>query len=275
MTCVATLLPILLTRPAANARQGSPPGFPGEVPDLQRSYNMARDRRQPVTHLLADAFVQIQADGTVLTRAEAVANHVRYYDGSAGSLVQTPTAAYGDVAIVAGFGGQEGTPYLARRVSVWIQERGVWRLLVVHKTFVRERGAKLQPFALSWPAVKEHRDEQPVLSDEQTFATRDPALLDDLVSDDAILVDGYGEQFTGRAWVTQLAQASDGPSELRNLTILHRGLATVIVGSESSTKTGLMSRFTRVWTRAPHGGMQLQMSQATVCASEVFGPAHR
>jgi hypothetical protein len=257
--------------PAAQTGQGAAQVQPAPqaVLDLQRVYGDARARREPVTQLLADAFTEIQADGRALTRAQAVYSYTRFDDVSAGLLSERRTASYGDVVIVAGRTGEEGTPYSARRLYVWVNENRTWRLLVFQKTFVRSRGAKLSPVSADWPA--EYRNGQLELSEEQTFATRDPALLRGLVADDAMVVDGYGEHFTGRAWLAQLNETKDSPLNLRGFSLLYQGEADVAVGNEGSSGSSIASRFTRVWTRAPQG-IQLRVSQTTLAAAEVFSP---
>jgi hypothetical protein len=101
---------------------------------------------------------------------------------------------------------------------------------------------------------------------EQTFATRDPALLRGLLADDSVLVDGYGEQSTGRTWLAQLNESKDTPLNVRSLDLLYQGEATIVIGDEVSTATSLAGRFTRVWTRSPQG-MQLRVSQTCSCRS--------
>jgi hypothetical protein len=256
---------------AAQAGQGTAQIQPVPQPilDLQRTYDNARARREPVTQLLANAFVEIQADGRVLTRAQAVEKYTRFDDVSTGSLSERRTASYGDVVIIAGRTSEEGTPYSARRLYVWVNESGSWRLLVFQKTFMRSRTAKLSSVSAEWPA--EYRDGQPGVAEEQTFATRDPALLRGLLADDAVLVDGYGEQSTGRTWLAQLNESKDTPLNVRSLKLLYQGEAAIVIGDEVSTATSLAGRFTRVWTRSPQG-LQLRVSQTTLAAAEVFGP---
>jgi hypothetical protein len=84
-----------------------------------------------------------------------------------------------------------------------------------------------------------------------------------------MVVDEYGEQSTGRAWLAQLSDARDSRLNLRNLRVLHRGEVAVVVGEEVATGSGLTSRFTRVWTSAPEA-MQLRAGQTTPAATEVF-----
>jgi hypothetical protein len=239
------------------------------VLDLQRAYDNARMRREPVTQLLADGFVEIQADGRVLTRSQAIEKYTRFDDVSTGSLSERETALRSDVVIIAGRTGEEGTPYSARRLYVWVTESGSWRLLVFQKTFMRSRTAKFSPVSTEWPA--ESRNEQSPLTEEETFATRDSALLPWLLADDSMLVDGYGEQFTGRTWLVRLSETKELPVKVRNFRLLHQGDAAVVIGDEVAAPTGLASRFTRVWTRSSQG-MQLLVSQSTLAAAEVFGP---
>jgi hypothetical protein len=268
---VAAFLAVMPSDVAAQTGQGTAQiqPVPQPVLDLQRTYDNARARGEPVTDLLANAFVEIQADGRVLTRAQAVEKYTRFDDPSAGSLSERRTASYGDVVIIAGRTGEEGTPYSARRLYLWVNQSGSWRLLVFQKTFMRSRTAKLSPLSAEWPT--EYRNGQPGPAEEQTFATRDPALLRSLLADDSVLVDGYGEQFTGRTWLAQLNEAKDTPLNVRSLSLLYQGEATVVIGDEVSTTTSLAGRFTRVWTRSPQG-MQLRVSQTTLAAAEVFGP---
>jgi len=268
---VAAFLAVMPSDLAAQTGQGAGQiqPVPKPVLDLQRTYDNARARREPVTHLLADAFVEIQADGRVLTRTQAIEKYTRFDDVSTGSLGERRTASYGDVVIIAGRTGEEGTPYSARRLYVWVNESGSWRLLVFQKTFMRSRTAKLSPLAAEWPA--EYRDAQPGVAEEQTFATRDPALLRALLADDSVLVDGYGEQLTGRTWLAQLNESKDTPLNVRGLNLRYQGEAAIVIGDEVSTETSLTSRFTRVWTRSPQG-MQLRVSQTTLAAAEVFRP---
>jgi len=268
---VAAFLAVMPSDLAAQTGQGAGQiqPVPKPVLDLQRTYDNARARREPVTHLLADAFVEIQADGRVLTRTQAIEKYTRFDDVSTGSLGERRTASYGDVVIIAGRTGEEGTPYSARRLYVWVNESGSWRLLVFQTTFMRSRTAKLSPLAAEWPA--EYRDAQPGVAEEQTFATRDPALLRALLADDSVLVDGYGEQLTGRTWLAQLNESKDTPLNVRGLNLRYQGEAAIVIGDEVSTETSLTSRFTRVWTRSPQG-MQLRVSQTTLAAAEVFRP---
>jgi hypothetical protein len=140
---------------------------------------------------------------------------------------------------------------------------------VLQKTFMRSRTAKLSSVSDEWPA--EYRNGQPGLAEEQTFATRDPALLRRLLADDAVLVDGYGEQSTGRTWLAQLNESKDTSLNVRSLKVLYQGEAAIVIGDEVSTATSLAGRFTRVLTRSPQG-LQLRVSQTTLAAAEVFGP---
>jgi hypothetical protein len=268
---MAALLAVMPTDLAAQIGQGAAEIQPVPQPilDLQRIYDNARARREPVTHLLADAFVEIQADGRVLTRAQAIEKYTRFDDASTGSLGERRTASYGDVVIIAGRTGEEGTPNSARRLYVWVNESGSWRLLVFQKTFMRSRTAKLSPLSAEWPA--EYRDPKSDVAQEQTLATRDPLLLRDLLADDSVVVDRYGEQSTGRTWLARLNESKDMPRKVRRLYLLHQGEAAVVIGDEVSTETSLTCRFTRVWTRSPQA-MQLRVSQTTPAAAEVFGP---
>ncbi len=269
---VAAFLAVMPSDVAARTGQGTAQTqpVPQSILDLQRAYDNARARREPVTHLLANAFVEIQADGLVLTRAQAVENYTRFDDVSTSSLSERRTASYGDVVTISGRTGEEGTPYSARRLYVWVNESGAWRLLVFQKTFMRSRTAKLSPpVSAEWPT--EYRNEQLSIAEEQTFATRDPALLRGLLADDSVLVDGYGEQFTGRAWLAQLNEAKDTPWNVRSLSLLYQGEAAVVIGDEVSTTTSLAGRFTRVWMRSPQG-MQLRVSQTTLASAKVIGP---
>lgn len=237
------------------------------VLDLQRAYDSARTRREPVTQLLADGFVEIQADGRVLTRSQAIEKYTRFDDVSTGFLTERQTTSRGGVVIIAGRTGEEGTPYTARRLYVWVSESGSWRLLVFQKTFMRSRTANYSPVSSEWPA--EYRNEQPPLTEEQMFATRDAALLPRLVGDDSMLVDGYGEQFTGRNWLARLSETKELPVKVRNFRLLHHGDAAVVIGDEVTAPAGLSNRFTRVWTRSSQG-MALLVSQSTLAAAEVF-----
>ena len=221
-------------------------------------------RREPVTQLLANAFVEIQGDGRVLTRGQAVEKYTRFDDVST-FLSERRTASYGDVVIIAGRTGEESTPYSARRLYLWVNESGSWRLLVFQKTFMLSRTAELPPVSAEWPT--EHRNGEPGLAEEQKFATRDRAVLRGLLADDSVLVDGYGEQFIGRTWLAQLNEAKDTPLTVRSLSLLYQGEASVVIGDEVSTTTSLAGRFTRVWTRSPQG-MQLRVSQTTVAATK-------
>ncbi len=268
---VAAFLGMMPGDLAAQTGQGAAQiqSVPQPIFDLQRTYDNARARREPVTHLLADAFVEIQADGRVLTRAQAIEKYTRFDDVSTGSLTERRTASYSDVVIIAGRTGEEGTLYFARRLYVWVNESGSWRLLVFQKTFTRSRTAKLSPTSAEWPS--EYRDGQPRVAEEQTFATRDPALLRDLLADDSVLVDGYGEQSTGRTWLAQLNESKVTPLSVRSLNLLYEGEAAIVIGEEVSLATNLVGRFTRVWTRSPQG-MQLRVSQTTLAAAKVFGP---
>ena len=241
---------------------------PQPILDLQRTYDNARARREPVTHLLADAFVEIQADGRLLTRTQAIEKYTRFDDVSAGSSGERRTASYGDVVIIAGRTGEEGTPYSARRLYVWVNPSESWRLLVFQKTFMRPRTVKLSPLSAEWPAG--YRDAQAGVAEEQTFATRAPALLRGLLRDDSVLVDGYGEQSTGGTWFAQLNESKDTPLNVRSLSLLYQGEAAIVIGDEVSGETSLTSRFTHIWTRSPQG-MQLRVSQTTLAAAEVFG----
>jgi hypothetical protein len=267
---VASLLALTLNDLPAQTGQAAAQGqqAPKAVLDLQRTHDQARERREQVTHLLADAFVEIQADGRMLTRTQAIEKYTRFDDVSSASLTERRTASYGDVAIIAGRTGEEGTPYSARRLYVWLHVSGSWRLLVFQKTFMRPRTAKLSPLSAEWPA--EYRNGQPGPAEEQTFATGDPVLLRGLLADDSILIDGYGDQFTGRAWLAQLNETKDPPSNVRDLSLLYQGQAAVLIGHAVSAPNSLASRFTRVWTPSPQG-MQLRISQTTPAAAEVFG----
>ena len=221
------------------------------VLDRQRAYDSARMRREPVTQLLADGFVEIQADGRVLTRSQAIEKYTRFDDVSTGSFTERRTASYGDVVIIAGRAGEEGTPYSAQRLYVWVSEGGSWRLLVFQKTFVRSRTARFSPVSAEWPA--EYRNEQPPLSEEGAFATRDSALLTRLLADDTMLVDGFGEQFTGRTWLARLNETKESAVNVRGFRLLHQGDAIVVIGDEVAAPTGLASRFTHVWRRSSQG----------------------
>src|SRR5262245_57260120 len=68
----------------------------------QRSYEIARYRREPVTPLLASGFIEIQADGRVLTRTEAIAKYARYDDPTATAMEGIWTSIHGDVAVIGG-----------------------------------------------------------------------------------------------------------------------------------------------------------------------------
>jgi hypothetical protein len=240
--------------------------------DLQRAYDSARMRRQPVTQLLADGFVEIQADGRVLTRSQAIEKYTRFDDVSTASLTERWTASYGDVVIIAGRGGEEGTPYSGRRLYVWASEGGSWRLLVFQETFVRSRTAKFSPVASEWPA--EYQNEQPPLSEEGTFATRDSALIPRLLADDSILVDGDGEQFTRRTWLERLKETRESPVNVRGFGLLHQGDAIVVIGNELAGPTGIASRFTHVWRRSSRS-TELLISQSTLAAAELFVPGRQ
>src|SRR5690242_16788337 len=90
---VTVVLAIMLSDVAAYTGHGTAHiQTPQSIFDLQRTYDHARARLEPVTHLLADAFVEIQADGRVLTRAQAVEKYTRFDDVSAGSLSERRTA---------------------------------------------------------------------------------------------------------------------------------------------------------------------------------------
>jgi hypothetical protein len=266
VAALATVLPSGLPAQTGQGTARISP-IPPSVLDLQRTYDNARARREPVTHLLADDFVEIQADGRVLARAQAIEKNERFDDVSSGSLSERRRAAYGDVVLIAGRTGEEGTPYSARRLYVWVNN-GSWRLLVFQKTFIRSRAAKLSPLRAAWPATDRSG---PAFVEEETFATGDPALLRGLLAEDSVLVDGYGEQLTGLTWFARLNETKGPTSNVRSLSVLHQGEATVVIGDEVSTVTGLAARFTRIWTRSGQG-RQLRFSQTSLAAGEVFGP---
>src|SRR5712691_6319332 len=96
---VAAFLAVMPSDLAAQTDQGTAQiqPVPQSILDLQRTYDNARARREPVTRLLADAFVEIQADGRVLTRAQAIEKYTTFDDVSTGSVSERRTASYGDV----------------------------------------------------------------------------------------------------------------------------------------------------------------------------------
>ena len=187
---VAALVTVLPSGLPAQTGQGtariSP--IPPSVLDLQRTYDNARTRREPISHLLADDFIEIQADGRVLAGTQAIEKNERFDDPSSGSLSERRTAAYGDVVLIAGRTGEEGTPYSARRLYLWVNNNATWRLLVFQKTFIRSQAAKLSPLPSEWPA--KYRSGPPDLGEEETFAIGNPASLRDLLAEDSVLSTG-------------------------------------------------------------------------------------
>jgi hypothetical protein len=214
--------------------------------------------------------VEVTADGRVLTRAEAIETYSRYYDQSASSLGEQRVAFLGDVVLISGRVGEEGTPYQARRLYVWSNRQGHWQLLTFQKTFVRSRAAKLE--AIEGGQARQNRVAQPTIAEELTLARRNPDSVRLLLAEDSLWVDGYGEQHSAAEWLTRLTGSNAGTSNLGNYAVLHKGETTVVVGDESSTESGLAGRFTRVWTPSPNG-MHLRFSQTSLAAVEVFAPS--
>jgi hypothetical protein len=233
----------------------------------QRTYDTARSRREPVDQLVADDFVEIAPDGRVLTRTMAIENYGRFDDVSAGSITERHTALHGDVAIIMGRTGEEGTPYSARRLYVWVREGGSWRLKVLQKTFMRSRTAKLSPLGSEWPA--EFANELPTLA-EETLATGDSSSLSPLLVEHSLLVDAYGEQLSGRPWLARSTGLDALRGKARNFRYLHHGDTTVVIGDEVAPQTGMVIRFTRVWKRSTQGE-ELVVGQWTPAAAEVSG----
>ena len=234
------------------------------VLDLQRTYDTARLRREPVSELLADAFVEIQADGRVLPRSAAIEKYTRVDDVSAQHLSDHWTFSQGDIVVLAGQTGEEGAQYPARRLYVWGKLAGSWRLVVFHKTFVRSPAELRSPFASEWPA---ELSDQASVAVEETFATRDPALLSRVIADDAMFVDGYGDLLTGRIWLERANRAARMPTRLQHFKLLYEGDILVVIGNEITMPTAPQNRFTRVWARSSRG-MELRVSQSTLVAAE-------
>jgi len=236
----------------------------------QQTYDTARSRREPVDQLVAEDFVEIAPDGRVLTRAQAIENYGRFDDISAASITERHTALHGDVAIIMGRTGEEGTPYSARRLYVWVREGGAWRLKVFQKTFMRSRTAKLSPLGSEWPA---DFAKEPPTAAEETLATGDASSLSPLLADHSMLIDAHGEQFSGRAWLARATGLDALRGKARTFRYLHRGETTVVIGDEVAPQTGLVIRFTRVWKRSTQRE-ELVVSQSTPVAIEVFGREH-
>ena len=155
----------------------------------QRAFNIARRRQQPVTHLLADSFVEIQWAGGVRTRAEAVDHYERTDDVSADTFSEQWTASYGDVAVISERTGEEGTPYNSRRLYIWFREDpATWRLLLFQRTFIFPKTAKLAPHLTPWPA--QYRAENALATEEAVLAARNPILAKAVAAPDAIFVNG-------------------------------------------------------------------------------------
>jgi hypothetical protein len=120
-----------------------------------------------------------------------------------------------------------------------------------------------------WPA--EYQNEQPPLSEEGTFATRDSASMPRLLADDSMLVDGYGEQFTRRTWLARLNETRESPVNVRGFGLLLQGDAIVVIGDEVTGSTGIASRFTHVWRRSSRS-TELSNQPVDACSGEVFVP---
>ena len=240
---------------------------PGAVLANQQVFNAIRARRQPVTDLLADSFVEIQWHGGVLTRDEAVEQYQRSDDVSANTFSERWTASYGSVAVISDRTGEEGTPYSSRRLYVWVQEDpATWRLLIFQRTLMFPRTAKLAPYLTRWP-VQDSADNSRA-REEQMLATRNPTLAKTLVASDAIFWNGHGERLTAEQWSGRLDGVS---SEIRFLRRLYAGDTTVFIGEEVSPATVFPRRFTHIWTRSLRG-LQLRFSQTTYQALEDFNP---
>ena len=265
VVCLALTLTGLAAQGPQPPQQGQP--VPQQILDLQRSYEVARVRRQPVTHLLADAFIEIRPDGRLLNRTQAVDQYATYDDPSAVNMDTLWTAMYRDVAIIAGRAGEEGSSDTTRRLYVWVRGNEDWRLLVFQRTFLRSPNVILESRPSVSPFIE--RQNQPVLPEEETLASRDLVPMGRLVPDGARLINRYAEELTGSAWLMQLAETKGSPSLVRDFSILSRSDTTVIVGTEVSRDGGEVSRFTRIWTPGSES-MQLQISQSTPVAVALF-----
>ena len=240
---------------------------PDAVLANQQVFNARRAKRQPVTDLLADSYVEIQWHGGVLTRGEAIEQYERIDDASARASSERWSASYGSVAVVSERTGEEGTGYSARRLYVWMREDpATWRLLIFQRTFMFPRPAKLAPHLTPWPARGSAENSR--ANEEEMLATRNPALGRTLAASDAMFVNGHGERLTREQWLDRL----DGvASELRVLRRLYSGDTMVFIGEEVSQTTVFPRRFTHIWSRAATG-WQLRFSQTTYQALEDFNP---
>jgi hypothetical protein len=255
------------TRVVAQVRSGlSATPVPAAVLANHQSFNASRARRQPVTDLLADSYVEIQWNGGLLTRADAIDHYERTDDVSANASMERWTASFGSVAVISERTGEEGTPYNARRLYVWVRDSpATWRLLVFQRTFMFAR-TEACTTSRSWPIQDPAGNVR--AKEEEMLATRNPALGKTLAAADAMFVNSHGERMNAEQWLRTL----DGvPSEIRVLRRLHSGETTVFIGEGVSPATGFPRRFTHIWTNSP-AGLQLRFSQTTYQALADFNP---
>jgi len=256
------------TRVEAQVSSGlSATPVPAAVLANQQLFNASRARRQPVTDLLADSYVEIQWNGGLLTRAAAIEHYESTDDASANTSMERWTAWYGSVAVISERTGEEGTPYNSRRLYVWVREGPTtWRLLVFQRTFMFSRTAKLSRHLAPWP-IQDPADNVRA-KEEEMLATRNPALGKTLAAADAMFVNGHGERMDTEQWLRTLDNV---PSEIRVLRRLYSGDTTVFIGEGVSPATAFPRHFTHIWTRSP-AGLQLRFSQTTYQALEDFNP---
>jgi hypothetical protein len=94
---------------------------------------------------LAEQFICIESDGSVLTKQEFLSNAAKGPDVSDYNLESVDVSIYGEAALVRAAGSwhrKDGTIGLSRYVDVWVKQNGDWKTVSAQITRTAHRPAR-------------------------------------------------------------------------------------------------------------------------------------
>lgn len=133
MRTLLLILALACSRIPANAQGTSDPGAASKVVALENLWNQAAEAKDLVAldRILDDAFVYVDSDGKLLTKADVMAN-VKSSQGIRATFESIIVRLHGDTAIATGIyritGIEHGKPFLRRNrfVDTWLYKNNSW-----------------------------------------------------------------------------------------------------------------------------------------------------